>query len=209
MQRCSLGEFLRHSVKMRAKLFKKFSIFILGFALLCSIQTPNQKIKDLQMRTDLGAEAILSQILPIVFSERLKEWKYDPIQSKLVVSYGGHSALTFDRKEEYSENLTQEHALFSLRLVWSTSHLDLNSLVLLLKKPIYIEETETTEEEIMEIDLLQTNLNKSEIKTILDDLDGLDPFIKKGANLHLTKPLTDIRKIWKVEKNQIPNINVK
>ena len=179
----------------------------------CKEEPSSQAILKIQDDKTLDLQSAMAKILPMVFPHLLKDWslEQDPKTSqwKLIISYGGSTALTFSSQKEYLENTIRSHSMYNARLVAAISSLPIQEIRLSLTKPLYVKGENHPDVGIQEFEIYRTSLQVEQAKLILKESPDISPFSDfKHQKVELIALFDKIHKTCTSELDQLRLITV-
>lgn len=170
-------------------------------------------LEEIALNSNLSNEVAILQIVKKVLGSQFKEFHIEKEDKgfKVLVEFGGKTALTFASKGGYEKELKLFTAYYAWKIFRYASHRNLNVLTLSLVKPYYVYHPELEKEIIQEVEVFRVKIQKEDIQSV--------PFYQEmnleidSKNFHaqegLLNSLEFITKIWKVELDEFKRVELK
>jgi hypothetical protein len=191
---------------------KRLLIVLLILAFLVQCSNKNKELMKIIEDDKIPNEVAILEVTKKILGKEFKEVQVEKIEDgyKVFVEFGGTSALTFQKDENYEKEHKLRVAKYLIEILKYIEQRKVSILIVSLVKPFYIKDSETEKEIIQEFELFRSRVLLSELNKIEGWRDwNLDNWVIAGKqNDELLDNLNKVIKIWTVELNEFKRVNL-
>lgn len=173
-----------------------------------------QELKSISESKEFSDDQALLNISKRLFENQLKDYRVLTLSNskkKLILDYGGTTALTFHQKDEYIQSIQLNTAKYLLRLFKYGQNRNLEVVQISLVKPYFIKDPSMKTELVEEVEVMRVSLNIESLKKIpgWETIDEFSEDKGKNPNPDLKNVLEKLIQLWDIELNELHRVEIK